>query len=48
MRPRMVVIEFPSYADAVSAYETVEYQDGKKLRLGASRADIVIVEGFDG
>jgi uncharacterized protein (DUF1330 family) len=44
-RPRNVVIEFPSYDDAVACYNSPEYQSAKAKRKGASEADIVIVEG---
>jgi uncharacterized protein (DUF1330 family) len=45
IRPRHVVIEFPSYADALACYASPEYQAAKALRDPVSRADIVIVEG---
>jgi uncharacterized protein (DUF1330 family) len=44
-RPRNVVIEFPSYDDAVACYNSSEYQSAKAKRKGAGEADIVIVEG---
>ena len=44
-RPRNVVIEFPSYDDAVACYNSPEYQSAKTKRKGAGEADIVIVEG---
>ena len=44
-RPRNVVIEFPSYDDAVACYNSPEYQFAKAKRKGAGDADIVIVEG---
>ena len=44
-RPRNVVIEFPSYDDAVACYNSPEYQSAKVKRKGAGEADIVIVEG---
>jgi uncharacterized protein (DUF1330 family) len=44
-RPRNVVIEFPSYDDAVACYNSPEYQSAKVKRKGASEAGIVIVEG---
>jgi len=48
MTPRSVVIEFPSYQQALDVYRSTEYQQGMQLRLNASRANIAIVEGFDG
>jgi uncharacterized protein (DUF1330 family) len=44
-RPRNVVIEFPSYEDAVSCYNSPEYQSARARRKGAGEASIVIVEG---
>lgn len=48
MNSRVVVIEFPSYEHAKRVYHSAEYQQGMKLRLGASTANLAIVEGFDG
>jgi len=48
VRGRTVVVEFPSYADAVRLYHSAEYQEGLKLRTAVSAADFVIVEGYDG
>jgi uncharacterized protein (DUF1330 family) len=47
MKPRVVVIEFPSYEHAARVYHSEAYQTGLKLRLSASMADFAIVEGFD-
>lgn len=47
-RERNVVIEFPSYSDAVECYRSPEYQAAKAKRDGASEADVVIIEGHDG
>ncbi len=44
-RPRNVVIEFPSFADAIAYYESEEYQAARKHRENAGEVDIVIVEG---
>jgi uncharacterized protein (DUF1330 family) len=48
VRTRTVVVEFPSYAQAVAAYESEAYQTGMQQRLAAGAADFVIVDGFDG
>jgi uncharacterized protein (DUF1330 family) len=48
LRARVVIIEFPSYAAARACYNSSSYQDAKKLRLDASDADVVILEGYDG
>ena len=47
-RTRNVVIEFPDYATALACYRSPEYAAAKKLREGASVADIVVLEGYDG
>ena len=47
MLPRVVVVEFPSYAAAVAAYHSAEYAEGKKKRLDAGAANFVIVEGAE-
>jgi uncharacterized protein (DUF1330 family) len=47
-RERNVVIEFPSYGDAVACWRSPEYERARALRAGAAVADIVIVEGYDG
>lgn len=47
-RSRNVVIEFPSYEAARDCYHSAEYQAAKALRDPVSRADIVIIEGYDG
>ena len=44
-RKRNVVIEFPTYEDAVACYNSSEYQSAKAKRKGAGEADIMIVEG---
>jgi uncharacterized protein (DUF1330 family) len=47
-RSRSVLREFPDYATALACYRSPEYQHAKPLRLPHSRADFVIVEGYDG
>jgi uncharacterized protein (DUF1330 family) len=44
-RSRTVVIEFPSFAEALAAYEDDAYTEGRKLRHGAGELDFVVVEG---
>jgi len=44
-RPRNVVIEFPSYDDALACYNSREYQAARAHREKAGEAEIVIVEG---
>lgn len=47
VRPRTVVIEFPSLSEAERVYHSAEYQNGMKLRAGVSTADFAIVEGLE-
>ena len=45
LKERTVVIEFPSYEEAIACYNSPEYQSAKTKRQGAGTAEIVIVEG---
>jgi uncharacterized protein (DUF1330 family) len=47
-RARNVVLEFADYATAVACYHSPEYQQAKSHREGASVADLLIIEGYDG
>jgi uncharacterized protein (DUF1330 family) len=47
-RSRNMVIEFPSYQAALECYCSPEYAAAMALRLDASEADILIIEGYDG
>ncbi|MBW4963255.1 DUF1330 domain-containing protein [Sulfitobacter sp. CW3] len=46
-RSRIVVIEFPSLADAVACYESADYQAAKDIRSTVSDGTLVIIEGYD-
>ena len=46
-KPRNVVIEFPSFDEAVACYNSPEYQTARAKRKNAGIADIVIVEGVE-
>ena len=48
VRPRTVVVEFPSLAQAQRVYHSAEYQAGMRERLASSVADFAIVEGLEG
>ncbi|AXI47411.1 DUF1330 domain-containing protein [Sulfitobacter sp. SK012] len=47
MNARTVVIEFPSYADAVACYESASYQTAKEIRQIAAEGSLIIIEGYD-
>ncbi|MBB1491885.1 MULTISPECIES: DUF1330 domain-containing protein [unclassified Paracoccus (in: a-proteobacteria)] len=47
VRPRAVVIEFPSMKAAQDCYRSPEYQAALALRQPVSTADLIIVEGHD-
>jgi len=42
---RNVILEFPSYEDALGYARSPEYAEAKALREGAGSIDIVVVEG---
>jgi uncharacterized protein (DUF1330 family) len=48
LRPRPIVIEFPSLQAAQDCYASDTYKAAKAIREIVSEADIVIVEGYDG
>jgi uncharacterized protein (DUF1330 family) len=45
-KPRIVVIEFPSLADAVACYESDAYQAAKDIRATVSDGTLLIIEGY--
>lgn len=47
-RSRHVVIEFPSYEQALACYHSPAYQAAVALRAPVSVADIVVIEGYEG
>ncbi|MGC3938104.1 DUF1330 domain-containing protein [Roseobacter sp. EG26] len=42
---RHVVIEFPSYAQALAAYNDPEYQEVAEIRRRNAQSTIIVVEG---
>jgi len=42
---RLVVLEFPSTADARRFYDSADYQPLLELRKSATRSNVVLVEG---
>jgi uncharacterized protein (DUF1330 family) len=47
-RDRNVVIEFPSFEDALACYNSPDYQAAAKIRQASAEGEIIVVEGFDG
>ena len=47
MRPRSVVLEFPSIEAAYACYESDAYQSAKAIRATISAGDLIIVEGYE-
>ena len=45
---RHVVIEFDSYAIAKACLDLPEYQVAAKIRDEASKADLLVIEGYEG
>lgn len=45
---RLVVLEFPSLAEARRFYESDEYAPLLKLRTDSTNSDLVLVEGYAG
>ena len=48
MKQRVVVIEFPSLAQATAAHDSPAYKEALKALDGAADRDMRIVEGLDG
>ena len=47
-RHRNVLVELPSFEEAVATYEAPDYQTVRALRRATAIADLAAVEGFDG
>ena len=47
-RSRNVVIEFPSYEQALACYHSPGYQAAMAHRLPVSVIDLIVIEGFEG
>lgn len=47
-RSRNVVIEFPSYANALACWHSPEYKEAAEHRKGAAAIEAIIIEGYDG
>lgn len=42
---RHVIVEFPSYEDALAAYNDPQYRENLKIRQAVSEGQIIVVEG---
>ena len=47
-RARNVVIEFPSYADALACWHSELYQAARAKQKGGAETDLIVIEGYDG
>ncbi|MFO1147128.1 MAG: DUF1330 domain-containing protein [Alsobacter sp.] len=48
LKPRHVVIEFPSYDAAMACMNSPEYAEAAKYRDKAAHVDVVVVQGYEG
>jgi uncharacterized protein (DUF1330 family) len=47
-RSRNVVIEFPSYADALACWNSPEYKAALAKQEGGADVDLIVIEGYEG
>ncbi|KMO34934.1 hypothetical protein VQ02_18165 [Methylobacterium variabile] len=47
-RARNVVIEFPSYDQAIACWHSPEYQAARAKQEGGAEIDLIVIEGYDG
>ena len=47
LRPRHVVVEFPSYRAALDCYNSPDYQRAQAIRAACATADVVVIEGVE-
>jgi uncharacterized protein (DUF1330 family) len=45
---RLVVLEFPSLAEAQRFYDSPEYEPVRQLRLASAKGTVVLVDGYSG
>jgi len=48
VKSRHVVLEFKDYATALACYESPEYKAACAVRDKNSKADVIVIEGYDG
>jgi uncharacterized protein (DUF1330 family) len=44
---RLVLLEFPSMAGAKAWYHSQEYQNARKIRVGAAKASFIAIDGVE-
>ena len=47
-RARNVVIEFPSFDEALACFNSPEYQAAAKIRRTCAEGEVIVVEGVEG
>jgi uncharacterized protein (DUF1330 family) len=47
-RARNVIIEFPSFDQALACFHDASYQAAKAIRDPVATADVLVIEGYDG
>jgi uncharacterized protein (DUF1330 family) len=47
-RSRNIVLEFPSYEQALACYRSPEYQRAAKDRFAGAVTDLLVIDGYDG
>lgn len=47
LKDRHVILEFPSYEDALACYKSPEYQEVAKFRDLGGDVDVIVIEGLE-
>ena len=47
-RARNVVLEFPSYEDALACWHSDLYQEARAKQKGGTEAEIIVIGGYEG
>lgn len=43
---RIIIIQFPSIAQATAFYHSPEYREARRLREGAANGELIVIEGI--
>lgn len=46
-RPRNVVVEFPTYQDALDCYNSPEYTAARAIRHSVADGEFIVIEGYE-